>query len=47
VRQSETAMVGKILGRAFAQPVGQALPQDFLAMLAALNRAKETTTSRS
>lgn len=28
------------LKRAFAQPVGQALPQEFLAMLVALDRAK-------
>lgn len=40
-------MVGTMLERAFAQPVGQALPPDFLAMLAALNRAKDTSRPRS
>lgn len=29
------------LQRAFAQPVGQALPREFLAMLVALDRAKQ------
>jgi hypothetical protein len=42
VENSQMATMGSILGRAFAQPVGQALPADFLAMLAALNRAQDT-----
>jgi hypothetical protein len=33
------------LTRAFAQPAGQALPQEFLAMLVALDRAKHRTPS--
>lgn len=41
VEQSQATMIGKVLDRAFAQPAGQALPRDFLAMLVALNRAQE------
>jgi hypothetical protein len=49
VEQSEATMMGTMLGRAYAQPVGQSLPPDFLAMLVALNRAKEEApaTARS
>jgi hypothetical protein len=43
---TEAAIMGTILGRAFAQPASQALPQDFLAMLVALNRAKESPPVR-
>jgi hypothetical protein len=34
------------LKRTFAQPSGQALPQEFLAMLVALDRAKQQPSPR-
>jgi hypothetical protein len=38
---SNQPILAATLKRAFAQPVGQALPQDFLAMLVALDRSKQ------
>ena len=39
--QTNAPIVADSLQRAFAQPVGQALPREFLAMLVALDRAKQ------
>jgi len=39
--EQATAPIAATLQRAFAQPVGQALPREFLAMLVALDRAKQ------
>lgn len=41
MEQPNASIVTASLQRAFAQPVGQALPRDFLAMLVALDRAKQ------
>ena len=39
--QPNAPIVAASLPRAFAQPMGQALPREFLAMLVALDRAKQ------
>ncbi|WBO22708.1 hypothetical protein [Sphingomonas abietis] len=37
--------VGAALKRAFAQPIGQQLPHEFIALLAALDRSKSEPVS--
>lgn len=37
---TQTRNIERILDRAFAQPQGQTIPQEFLAMLAELDRSK-------
>lgn len=39
--QPNASTVATSLQRAFAQPMGQALPREFLAMLVALDRSKQ------
>ena len=41
MEQLNAPIVSASLERAFAQPAGQALPREFLAMLVALDRAKQ------
>lgn len=41
MEQTNAPILTDSLQRAFAQPVGQALPREFLAMLVALDRAKQ------
>lgn len=41
MNQPAAPIVSSSLQRAFAQPAGQALPREFLAMLVALDRAKQ------
>lgn len=41
MEQPNASILSPGLQRAFAQPVGQALPREFLAMLVALDRAKQ------
>jgi hypothetical protein len=47
VQQLDDRGIGTTLKRAFAQPIGQQLPQDFLALLAALDRSKSEPAPRS
>lgn len=41
MEQTHAPIIAASLQRAFAQPKGQALPREFLAMLVALDRAKQ------
>lgn len=41
MQQIDAPILARPLQRAFAQPIGQALPREFLAMLVALDRAKQ------
>jgi hypothetical protein len=41
MQQMVLPVVEATLNRAFAQPMGQPLPREFLAMLVALDRAKQ------
>ncbi len=47
MQQFDDHRLGPTLKRAFAQPSGQALPQEFLALLVALDRNKQAPASRS